>query len=55
VLVLHDLIGLQDGGVSPRFVRRFGDAAALVRQAVGDFATAVRSRRYPGPEHTYGS
>jgi 3-methyl-2-oxobutanoate hydroxymethyltransferase len=54
VLVLHDLASLHDGPV-PRFVRRFGDVGAAMRDAVGAFADAVRTRRFPGAENTYGS
>jgi 3-methyl-2-oxobutanoate hydroxymethyltransferase len=54
VLVLHDFIGLP-GGPVPRFVQRFGDVGGAVRAAVDAYAAAVRQRRFPGAEHTYGS
>ena len=52
VLVLQDLAGFNPG-FRPRFVRRFGDGAALLRQAVEDYAGAVRQGRFPDSEESY--
>jgi 3-methyl-2-oxobutanoate hydroxymethyltransferase len=52
VLVFHDIIGLS-GGQAPRFVKRYGEAAALISRAIGDFASEVRSGLYPDAEHSF--
>ncbi|WP_334132442.1 3-methyl-2-oxobutanoate hydroxymethyltransferase, partial [Silanimonas lenta] len=52
VLVLHDLLGI-GGGHRPRFVKDFLAEGGSVRGALGAYAEAVRSRRFPGPEHAY--
>ncbi len=52
VLVLHDLLGLGEGG-GARFVKRYGDVLDDMVEGVAAFAGEVRSRAYPGPEHTY--
>jgi len=52
VLVLEDMLGL-----SPRtakFVRRYGNLAPMIESAIESFASDVRSRAFPGPEHVYG-
>lgn len=46
VLVLHDLLGLNEG-FSPKFLRRYAELAPLVRDAVGRFGDDVRHARYP--------
>ena len=51
VLVLPDLLGLT--ARVPRFVRRFGDGAGLVRDAVASYTAAVRERRFPDLPETY--
>jgi 3-methyl-2-oxobutanoate hydroxymethyltransferase len=51
VLVLYDLIGLS--GSTPRFARPYGDAAGVVRGAVGAYAADVRAGRFPGPAETH--
>lgn len=51
VVVTHDLIGLYER-IKPRFVKRYGDAAALVRQAAAAYVRDVRAGQFPGPEHT---
>jgi len=51
VLVLPDMLGLNEG-FQPRFLRRFGELGAAARKALADYAVAVRSGQYPGPEHT---
>jgi len=38
----------------PKFLRRFAELGDAVRQAVAEYAAAVRRREYPGPEHTFG-
>ena len=60
VLVFHDLVGLSSGylsglgnGYEPRFVKRYGDAASLIRQALSDFATEVRGKIYPDNTHSF--
>ena len=52
VLVFHDIVNLTFTRPA-KFVRRYGDAAALITEAVQAFRTDVRSRRYPSDEESY--
>jgi 3-methyl-2-oxobutanoate hydroxymethyltransferase len=52
VLVLHDLLGLNDG-FSPKFLRRYANLAGTVRDAVREFGDDVRAGRYPAQEHGF--
>jgi 3-methyl-2-oxobutanoate hydroxymethyltransferase len=52
VLVFHDLLGIRDG-LGPRFVKRYANLQQEMNAGVAAFAEDVRTRRYPGPEHTY--
>jgi 3-methyl-2-oxobutanoate hydroxymethyltransferase len=52
VLVFHDILNLTFGAPA-KFVRRYGDAAALITNAVQAFRSDVRSRQYPADEESY--
>jgi 3-methyl-2-oxobutanoate hydroxymethyltransferase len=52
VLVFHDLLGIRDG-LGARFVKRYANLQQEMNDGVTAYAEDVRSRRYPGPEHTY--
>ena len=52
VLVLHDILNLTFGQPA-KFVRRFGDAAALITHAVQAFCAQVVSRQYPSDAEPY--
>ena len=52
VLVFHDLLGIRDG-LGARFVKRYANLQQEMNDGVSAYAEDVRSRRYPGPEHTY--
>jgi 3-methyl-2-oxobutanoate hydroxymethyltransferase len=52
VLVFHDLLGIRDG-LGPRFVKRYANLQQEMNDGVTAYAEDVRTRRYPGPEHTY--
>jgi 3-methyl-2-oxobutanoate hydroxymethyltransferase len=52
VLVFHDLLGIRDG-LGPRFVKRYANLQQEMNAGVTAYAEDVRTRRYPGPEHTY--
>jgi 3-methyl-2-oxobutanoate hydroxymethyltransferase len=52
VLVFHDLLGIRDG-LGARFVKRYANIQEDMNAGVSAYAEDVRSRRYPGPEHTY--
>ena len=52
VLVLEDMLGLSPR--TPKFVRRYGDLGPEIEKAVSAYATDVRARAFPGPEHVYG-
>ena len=52
VLVLHDLLGLNEG-FNAKFVKRYASLAQEVREAVELYAAEVREGRYPGPEHSF--
>jgi len=52
VLVYHDLLGLSEGHL-PRFVKRYANLSAEIRDALGAYASEVRSGAFPAEEHTY--
>jgi 3-methyl-2-oxobutanoate hydroxymethyltransferase len=52
VLVFHDILNLTFGPPA-KFVRRYGDAAALITNAVQAFRADVRSHQYPKDEESY--
>ncbi len=54
VLVLHDLLGLNEG-FTPKFLKRYAELGQATRDAVSRFGDEVRTGAYPGPEHTHGS
>ena len=52
VLVFHDLMNLTFGPPA-KFVRRYGDAAALITEAAQQFRADVQSGKYPSDEESY--
>jgi 3-methyl-2-oxobutanoate hydroxymethyltransferase len=52
VLVYHDLLGLYEGR-APRFVKRYAELAAEIRDALSAYAADVREGRFPEEQHTY--
>ncbi|HYC02017.1 MAG TPA: 3-methyl-2-oxobutanoate hydroxymethyltransferase [Azospirillaceae bacterium] len=52
VLVSDDLLGLY-GAFTPKFVKRYAELGPVVEQAAAAYASDVRARRFPGPEHTF--
>lgn len=53
VLVLHDLLTIHDD-FKPKFAKRFAEVKQEMLRGVEAYAEEVRTRRFPGPEHTYG-
>ena len=52
VLVWHDLLGFQTE-VAPKFVRRYLDGAALVKEAVQHYARDVKGKEFPMPAESF--
>src|SRR6266566_4702231 len=52
VLVFHDILNLTFGPPA-KFVRRYGDAAAEITNAVQSFRADVKSHQYPADEESY--
>src|ERR671925_251677 len=53
VLVLHDLLGIH-GGFQAKFVKRFADVRGEMLRGLEAYAEEVRTRAFPGLQHTYG-
>jgi 3-methyl-2-oxobutanoate hydroxymethyltransferase len=51
ILVLEDMLGLSPW--VPKFVKRYGDLGPSIGKAVETYASEVRARVFPGPEHVY--
>jgi 3-methyl-2-oxobutanoate hydroxymethyltransferase len=51
VLVLTDLLGLT--AKPPRFAKDFMAGASSIKEAVANYAAAVRQGLFPGPEHSF--
>jgi 3-methyl-2-oxobutanoate hydroxymethyltransferase len=52
VLVFHDILNLTFGPPA-KFVRRYGDAAGVIMNAVQAFRADVKSHQYPADEESY--
>jgi 3-methyl-2-oxobutanoate hydroxymethyltransferase len=52
ILVFHDLVNLSFGP-SPKFVRRYADAGALIRDAVKEYCADIRSGAFPSDSESY--
>lgn len=52
VLVVYDMLGLTEE-FKPRFVRRYGELAEVLRSAFGNYIGDVRARRFPGKKESY--
>ena len=50
--MFHDILNLTFGQTA-KFVRRYGDAAALITDAVLRFHADVRSQQYPTDSESY--
>jgi 3-methyl-2-oxobutanoate hydroxymethyltransferase len=51
VLVLEDMLGLSPR--VPKFVKRYTDLGPSIDAAVAAYASEVRARAFPGPDHVY--
>ncbi|WP_324171279.1 3-methyl-2-oxobutanoate hydroxymethyltransferase [Sulfurimonas sp.] len=52
VLVFSDMLGLFEE-FTPKFVKKYLDGASLVREAVENYSTEVKNKKFPKVEHTY--
>ena len=52
VLVLHDLLGLNEG-FSPKFLKHYAALAGEVRNAISRFGDEVRAGSYPDDDHSF--
>ena len=52
VLVLHDIIGLYPN-FTPRFAKRYADAAAVIKQALQNFTNDVRKGIFPQEQNVF--
>lgn len=52
VLVIHDILGLCEK-YSPKFVKKYADAAKIMSGAVSSYIAEVKSGAFPGAEHSF--
>lgn len=51
VLVLDDMLGIS--GRVPKFVKKYADLKGVITEATQRYASEVKARSFPAPEHTY--
>ena len=51
ILVMDDMLGLSPR--VPKFVKTYGDIGGAMTQAFATYASEVKARTFPAPEHTY--
>jgi len=52
VLVTNDLLGLFER-FTPKFVKQYVNLAPLMKEAVAGYIGEVKSKKFPGPEHSF--
>ena len=54
VLVIDDVLGLFKD-FRPKFVKRYAELGQIADQAIANYATEVRERSFPGPDHIFSA
>jgi 3-methyl-2-oxobutanoate hydroxymethyltransferase len=54
ILVLQDMLGITQD-FTPKFVKRYANLDAEIKNAVGQYIDEVRSGEFPGKEHSYNT
>lgn len=52
VLVMQDMLGINQG-FSPKFLRRYADVGSVIKQAVGNYVSDVKSVAFPNSDEQY--
>lgn len=52
VLVYQDMLGMYDN-FTPKFVRKFAEVGAMMKQGVQEYCVAVQDSSFPAAEHTF--
>ncbi len=52
VLVYQDMLGMTTGH-TPKFVKRFAEVGALMRQGISEYIAETKDGSFPAEEHTY--
>ncbi len=52
VLVVHDMLGLYQGN-TPKFVKKYGDLALSMQQAISAYISEVKQGTFPREEHSF--
>ena len=52
ILVVDDMLGFFTD-FRPKFVKRYANLGQIAADAIANYGTEVRERRFPAPEHTY--
>jgi 3-methyl-2-oxobutanoate hydroxymethyltransferase len=52
VLVIHDILGLCEK-YSPKFVKKYADAATLISTGISEYIREVKEKKFPGEEHSF--
>ncbi len=52
VLVYQDMLGMYDN-FTPKFVRKFAEVGAMMKQGVQEYCAAVQNSSFPAAEHTF--
>lgn len=52
VLVFHDVLGIEDR-ITPKFVRRYASLKEEAVRGLSEYASDVRTGRFPGPDESY--
>ena len=53
LVISNDALGSFVGDIRPKFVKRYADVGTLVEASLRNYASDVRARRFPAPEHCY--
>ncbi len=53
ILVCHDMFGMTPAEAVPKFVKRYGEVGAVMRQALSAYRDEVRTGRFPADAQSY--
>lgn len=53
VLVVNDMLGLETGMRTPKFVKKYADLKNIISLAAGEYKKDVEEGRFPSKDHSY--